>query len=253
MINLAQKDIAHSLVKFIVTSMGVGMLLGIVMIMIGVYRGMIIDAQILIDDISPDLWIVQQNTLGPFAEASRVHNDLKYSIKVLDGIDRVGALTFQNMQLPTPKGDIKVVALGYDPLGEFNPVNKERIIKGRALKQEHYEMVVSDKTGLKLGDKVKLGRDFYRVVGITHGTVSSGGDPLIYLSLKDAQNLQFLYPNWRIHSDRARGLSGNMPDLVNCIVATLKSGYSIEKDKKFFPKRCIYPKRAKRDTHKKSY
>ena len=47
MINLAQKEIAHTLSKFIVTAAGVGMLLGIVMIMMGVYRGMIIDAQIL--------------------------------------------------------------------------------------------------------------------------------------------------------------------------------------------------------------
>ncbi|HHD74953.1 MAG TPA: ABC transporter permease [Nitratifractor sp.] len=227
MINLAQKDIAHSFVKFIVTSMGVGMLLGIVLIMIGVYRGMVVEAEVLIDDIKPDLWIVQQNTLGPFAEASRLHNDLKYSIKVLDGVDRVAALTFQNMQLPTPNGEVKVVAVGYDPLGEFNTINQTHLIKGRALKEQHYEMVVSDKTGLKLGERVNLGRDIYKVVGITHGTVSSGGDPLIYLSLKDAQSLQFLYPNWRIHTDRERGLKGDMPDLVNCIVATVKNGYSV--------------------------
>ena len=39
MINLAQRDIAHSLGKFIVTALGVGMLIGVVLIMIGVYRG----------------------------------------------------------------------------------------------------------------------------------------------------------------------------------------------------------------------
>ncbi|HFB53699.1 MAG TPA: ABC transporter permease, partial [Sulfurimonas autotrophica] len=70
MINLAQKEIKHTLGKFIVTAAGVGMLLGIVMIMMGVYRGMIIDAQVLLDDLDVDLWVVQENTLGPFAEAS---------------------------------------------------------------------------------------------------------------------------------------------------------------------------------------
>jgi len=49
-INLAQKDVAHSLGKFLVTAMGVGMLLGIVLIMIGVYRGMVVDAEILIKE-----------------------------------------------------------------------------------------------------------------------------------------------------------------------------------------------------------
>ena len=56
MINLAKKDISHSLGKFLVTAMGVGMLLGIVLIMMGVYRGMVVDAEILINDINADLW-----------------------------------------------------------------------------------------------------------------------------------------------------------------------------------------------------
>ncbi|HFC03351.1 MAG TPA: ABC transporter permease, partial [Nitratifractor salsuginis] len=73
MINLAYKDIAHSWLKFVVTAMGVGMLLGIVLIMMGVYRGMVIDAQVLLDDIGADLWVVQEDTLGPFAESSRIH------------------------------------------------------------------------------------------------------------------------------------------------------------------------------------
>ena len=47
MINLAYKDIKYAFGKFIITAIGVGMLLGIVLIMIGVYRGMIIDAQAL--------------------------------------------------------------------------------------------------------------------------------------------------------------------------------------------------------------
>ena len=48
MIHLAKEDIRHTLGKFIVTAMGVGMLLGIVLIMMGVYRGMIVDAEVLL-------------------------------------------------------------------------------------------------------------------------------------------------------------------------------------------------------------
>jgi len=44
MINLAYKDISHSLSKFLITAISVGVLLGIVIIMIGVYRGMVFDA-----------------------------------------------------------------------------------------------------------------------------------------------------------------------------------------------------------------
>jgi len=229
MINLAKKDIAHTLGKFIVTAMGVGMLLGIVLIMIGVYRGMIVDAKVLLDDLSVDLWVVQENTLGPFAEASRLHEDMKNTLKAIDGVDKTAALTFQNIQLPQNEKQVRVVALGYDPFGEINPINPQRLVEGRVLQKSHYEIVVTDKTGFKLYERIKIGRDTYTVVGITHGSVSSGGDSLVYISLKDAQVLQFLYSNARIRNDRARGMSGGDSHMVNAIVATLKAGYSIDK------------------------
>ncbi len=228
MINLAQKDIAHTFGKFIVTAMGVGMLLGIVLIMIGVYRGMMVDAQVLLDDLSVDLWVVQENTLGPFAEASRVHEDLKNSIKVIDGVDKTAALTFQNIQLPASPKPIRVVAVGFDPFGDFRVINPARVVEGREIKKAHYEIVVSQSTGFKLNDTIKLARDEYKVVGITKGSVSSGGDPLVYISLKDAQELQFSYSNSRIRSDRERGIRGGDSHMVNTIVATLKPGYSID-------------------------
>ena len=206
MIHLAKEDIKHSLGKFIVTAMGVGMLLGIVLIMVGVYRGMIADAEVLLDDLDVDLWIVQEDTLGPFAEASRVHEDLKYTIKSINAIDKSEAITFQNLQLPLAKRKLSVVAIGYDIYGNINPINPKRLIKGRMPKHDHYEIVVSDKTLYKIGDKIPLGRNSYTVVGITHGTVASNGDPLVYLSLKDGQELQFTYTNKRIQTDRAQAI-----------------------------------------------
>jgi len=229
MIHLAKEDIKHTLGKFISTAMGVGMLLGIVLIMMGVYRGMIYDAEVLLDDLNVDLWVVQGGTLGPFAEASRVHEDLKYTIKNNNAIAKSEAITFQNLQLPLKDRKLSVMAIGYDIYGDINPINKDRLIKGRVLKAQHYEIVVTDKTFYKLGDKIKLGRNFYTVVGITHGTVASGGDPLIYISLKDAQELQFTYTNKRVQTDRARGIINKDAHLVNAVVATLKDGYNVDK------------------------
>lgn len=227
MINLAARDIQHTFGKFIVTAMGVGMLLGIVLIMIGVYRGMVTEAEILLNDISADLWIVQENTMGPFAEASRVHEDLKNTIFVVDGIDKSEAMTFQNIQLPHPLKPVRVVAVGYDVYGTINPINSSRLVAGRVLKSNHYEIVVTDKTGFQIDDKIRLGRNFYTVVGITHNTVSSGGDPLVYISLKDAQELQFLYSNKEIHNNEARGIKNSESLMVNTILATIKNGYDV--------------------------
>jgi len=228
MIYLAKEDIKHILGKFIVTAIGVGMLLGIVLIMMGVYRGMISDAEVLLKDLNVDLWVVQDDTLGPFAEASRVHEDLKYTIKAISAIDKSEAITFQNLQLPLANRKLAVLAIGYDIYGDINPINPDRLIEGRVLQTDHYEIVVSDKTGYKIDDKIKLGRNFYTVVGITHGSVASGGDPLVYMSLKDAQELQFTYTNKRIQTDKARGIINKDSHLVNAIIATIKDGYNVD-------------------------
>ena len=99
MINLAYKDIKHSFSKFIITAMSVGILLGIVIIMIGVYRGMIFDAKAITNDLKADIWVVQQDTLGPFAESSKIHEDIKNQISYQEGIKSAEAITFQNIQI----------------------------------------------------------------------------------------------------------------------------------------------------------
>ena len=228
MIYLAKEDIKHTLGKFVVTAMGVGMLLGIVLIMMGVYRGMIKDAEVLLNDINADMWVVQEGTFGPFAEASRVHEDLKNTLLGNPAVKIAEAITFQNIQLPKGNQKIRVYAVGYDVYGKLSPLNKEHLTEGRELKSDHYEIVVTDKTGFQLGDTIPLGRNIYTVVGITHGTVSSGGDFLAYISLKDAQELQFSYSNKRIQTDKARGIVNKDIHMVNAIVIKLYDAYVVK-------------------------
>ena len=229
MINLAYKDITHSLSKFLVTAISVGVLLGIVIVMIGVYRGMVFDAKVLVTDIKADIWVVQQDTLGPFAQTSKVHEDLKNQISYQDGVKYAEAITFQTFQMENRYGDFKVMLIGYDPFGKIDVIDKSKLVEGRGLQKQHYEIVVSQKTNYKLGEYIKLGRDKFKVVGVTKDTVSNSGDFLLFVSLKDAEVLQFTYTNERIRSDEKRGIKGNNPHLVNAIVAQIKDGYNPQK------------------------
>jgi len=221
MINLAQRDIAHSMGKFITTALGVGMLIGVVLIMIGVYRGMAHDAMIVPNDLGAELWVVQKDTLGPFAENSRLHEDLKYALKGLSGIREVHPLTFQSVQIPKEDKEIRVFALGYEALSGYLPF---RLMEGRAIRVPQQEIIVDSKTGLKLGDSVLLGRETYTVVGRTHKAVSSGGDPMVYLDLNEAQELQFLFSNEQIRNDRIRGGSSST-SMVNTFVLNVHQGF----------------------------
>ena len=74
--NLALHDIRHNVSRFVLTAVGIGLLLMIVLGMSGIYRGLIDDALVVVDHIGADLWVVQRGTRGPFAEISRVPANL---------------------------------------------------------------------------------------------------------------------------------------------------------------------------------
>ena len=221
MINLAQRDITHSLGKFLTTAAGVGMLLGVVLIMIGVYRGLVDDANILLKDTRADLWIVQQDTLGPFAESSRIHEDLKYPIKTFKGIKDTCAITFQSLQLYRENQPIRVFAMGYDINSFYEP---HLLIEGRPISATHFEIIVDKKTGFKLHENILIGRDIFKVVGVTKDSVSSSGDLMVYFSISDAQKLQFLSSNEQIRNDRARGNKEVTTTTANAIIARVEQG-----------------------------
>jgi putative ABC transport system permease protein len=224
LVNLASRDIRHSLGKFLATALGVGMLLGVVLIMIGVYRGLVNDARILLNDVKADIWVVQKDTLGPFAENSRLHEDLKHQIRAIKGVKEASAVTFQNLQLYKEGKPVRVFAVGYEIGSFFEP---HLVVKGRPIALSHYEIVVDEKTGFGVGELIAIGQDSFRVVGVTHKAVSSGGDPMVYLSLFDAQKLQFLSSNEQIRNDRARGLKSPSTSTVNAVIAMTHEGFDV--------------------------
>ena len=99
MINLARRDIAHNLKSYLLTGFGLGLLIGVTLTMAGVYRGMVDDAKVLLHAVNADIWVVQQNTLGPFAEPSNVPDDLYRALLGLAGVAQAGNVSYLTMQV----------------------------------------------------------------------------------------------------------------------------------------------------------
>jgi putative ABC transport system permease protein len=82
--------------------------------------------------------------------------------------------------------------------GEWLP-----LIAGRALGQNHYEMIADQVLGLALGEQVELGKDVYTVVGVTKGMVTQAGDGLGFFAIRDAQAIQNDVASEAIRLERA--------------------------------------------------
>ncbi|MDH5299201.1 MAG: ABC transporter permease, partial [Desulfobulbaceae bacterium] len=199
--NLALRDIRHHRSRFFQTCLGLGMLLGVVMSMGGIYRGLFADATAILTATGADLWVVQQDTSGPFAATSRLAEDLKYRIRAVPGVAQASPLSFQNIQLQRHGTSCRFFLVGYELDGLGGP---PAIVAGRAIRHKHYEMVASRAMKLAVGERLRMAGDDYTVVGLTDKVVSSAGDPVAYVTLADAQKIQFREDDNAIRNSRAR-------------------------------------------------
>jgi putative ABC transport system permease protein len=201
MINLAYRDISHGLGRYLLTGLGLGLLIGVTLTMAGVYRGMVDDGRALVNASGADIWVVQQHTLGPYAEPSTLHDDAWRAVAGLPGVAETGNVTYLTMQARRGNQDVRVMLAGFTPgtLGE-----PRFLVAGRPVSRSHYEAVADVKSGFQIGERIRIRRHDYTVVGLTRRMVSSGGDPMIFIPLKDAQEAQFLKDNAAVVNDRNR-------------------------------------------------
>lgn len=230
MISLAGRDILHGWSKYVLTGLGLGLLIGVTLTMAGVYRGMVDDAHALLANSRADLWVVQKDTQGPYAESSSIKDDVVRSVRGMPGVAAAANVTYLTMQVARQGVDNRVMVVGMEP---GMPGAPGYLVAGRHPTRSHYEAVADVKTGFQLGETVRIRRHDYTVVGLTRRMVSSGGDPMLFVPLKDAQETQFLKDNDAIVNDRARTAAnpafnrpGN-PGLLDAVQALQTSSRSV--------------------------
>lgn len=247
MISLAGRDILHAWGKFVFTGIGLGLLIGVTLTMAGVYRGMVDDGKALLDNSGADLWVVQKDTLGPYAESSSINDDVYLSILAMPGIAQAANVTYLTMQVRKDDTDVRAMVVGITP-GEVGTTGwPPYLVAGRQITRGHYEAVADIAAGFKLGDRLTIRRSHYALVGLTRRMVSSSGDPMVFIPLKDAQGAQFLKDNDAIWHSRRRteanpafnrpGIPGLLDAViasqstnafVNAVLVTLKPGHAPE-------------------------
>jgi len=233
-ISLAGRDILHSWGKFVFTGVGLGLLIGVTLVMAGVYRGMVDDGKALLDNSGADLWVVQQDTLGPYAESSSINDDLYHTVRAMPGVVEVANVTYLTMQVRKGDNDVRAMVVGIIPGAAWgSPGWPTYLVAGRQITRGHYEAVADIASGFRLGDKITIRRNRYQVVGLTRRMVSSSGDPMVFIPLKDAQEAQFLKDNDAIWQSRRRTAANpafNRPgqsDLLDAVNASQTNSTSV--------------------------
>lgn len=199
--DLALRDIRRHVGKFIATIIGVGMLLAIVLVMNGIYRGNIFDGIWLIENTAADLWVVELGRGGPFNESSRLPGDAHKSVTATPGVARASPFIAYAAQREVAGASQQFTIVGYDVFGGLG--GPGRLFAGRSIEAPHWEAVADARLGLKINEIVRLGAHAYTVVGLTRGAVDPAGNPVMYLALLDAQEVLYQQDSHALVASRA--------------------------------------------------
>ncbi len=144
--NLALRDMRHNALRFVLTGIGLGLLLGIVVAMSGIYEGALDDALRLPRASNPDLWVMQPRTVGPFAEPSRIPRDTRDLVQRIPGVAVAGSVTFQTVQTAVNGKPVRLFIQGYEP-GRLG--GSKVIAIGHDIAESHYQIVADASSGLE--------------------------------------------------------------------------------------------------------
>ncbi|TCT02017.1 ABC transporter permease [Aquabacter spiritensis] len=182
--NLALKDIRHNAVRFLLTVTGVAFLITASIGMVGLYRGIVSDALLIIEEVGADLWVVQGGRAGPFSESSAISAELDRRVEGVAGVASARRFVQVSQQFDHGGRQLRAALVGVDypeDAGQWT-----HLIQGRPLASGHFEAIADEAVGLSLGDRIRLGQEDYTIVGLTRGMVDMSGDGLLLVSVNDA-------------------------------------------------------------------
>ena len=223
--NLALKDIRHGLFRFVLTCFGLGLLMTVVLAMIGIYNGLVADALAVVEAPAADVWVVEAGTKGPFAEASSIPADSRDTVARMPGVAEAGAINYQTIEAPFLDRALRLYVIGYET---GRPGGPQIIAEGRGIGTSHFELVADRKTGLVLGDTIRLGRNRFTVVGLVEGAMNSGGDPAVYMTLADAMALQTELAPADQRVQAARGAGAVKSASVAAVIVRITPGADVD-------------------------
>src|SRR5882724_3494428 len=228
--NIAWIDIRYHFFRFVMATVGVGLLFSATIGMIGLYRGVVFEALMIIREMGGDIWVVQGDRAGPFAEDSEISGTLARRLEGVAGIKWSKKFIQFNQQFEIGGRPVRIAITGLDypdDNGSWVP-----LVAGRYLYSGHYEAIANESLGFSLGSRIRIRRDDYTIVGLTARQVDMAGDGIMFVSIGDARAMKADSPSEAVLLRRASNSgdpsSHEVTNKVSAVIAKVEDGADLE-------------------------
>ena len=189
---LALAELRAHLGRFLGTVAGLVLLFTVVLGMGGIYRGMVADATFLVDSAGDALWLTEEGRRGPFAEGSRLAEEVIDRARVAPGVEDAVGFRSLTYQFAHQGRELRITFLS-ERFPEGGPL-RLRPAAGRGIQQARGEIVVDQGLRIPLGAALTFADEPFRVVGLLKGGVGTGGDPIALVTEADLERIQRTLP-----------------------------------------------------------
>jgi len=180
------RDLQWRLRRFVIGVVATALVFSLTLILAGITAFLHNEARRTVRSFQVDAWIVPRGVEGPFTSTQFMPSSEAAKIKALPGVEDAAPLVLFRETLHVP-GVRDLNLIGVDPGGLGSP----SIARGRSLAKSG-ELVLDSSFGKGIGTTLRIGKQNFRVVGLTHGLTYLGGTPVAFIPITDAQQMLFL-------------------------------------------------------------
>lgn len=204
MITVTLRDLQWRARRFVIAGVGAAVVFALTLVLSGVNASFESEVSRTVDATHADAWVVQQGVQGIFTVPSVVPAAAVAAVAREPGVRRADPIVVIHGTVQL-SGIRDVEVFGYTPGGLGDP----KVSSGRSARTSG-EAVVDDSLGVPVGGHVTFAGHTFDVVGHTHGQTILAAEPLIFMSLRDAQGV--LLGTKFVSAILTQGIPTELPD-----------------------------------------
>ena len=186
MLITALRDLQWRQRRFVIATVGTGLVFALTLILTGLAHGFRVEAQRVVDSLGIDNYLIKAGAVGPFVGSSTFPQAQATAVARLGGVEEAIPLVYVNaiMQDRSSPVNINVYGvpdhgLGAPPITEGRPATKLG------------EVAVSTTLGRSIDDDIEVAGVKLRIVGLVRKSTTLAGQPNAFATVNEAQQLVF--------------------------------------------------------------
>jgi putative ABC transport system permease protein len=186
MLVITFRDLLYRYRQFLIAVIGAGVVFAMALLLTGLANSFRVEVERTVASVGADAWVLPDGSTGPFTTFGALPMDTVDEVVAMAGVEEADPMVI----VPTTTtidGEVRSLRLLGHRLGGLGT---PEVVDGRSAR-ENGEIVVDDRLGVDVGERVDLAGTELTVVGVAHGLTLLGGIPNVYGSIDDVQDVAF--------------------------------------------------------------